>query len=174
MGDSGVSDRTVGQLLSELDGLQVGAEIMFIAATNRRDALDPALLRAGRLDLQLLIDLPDAASRLAILGVHNQGRPLENVDLGYWAGVTEGWNGASLELLGDRAAVEAIRRYRGRGVSDPEAIRIVNDDFNYVFEVLNRSKKGARSRLVNRHLACSFLHPVLRNLVSQRNQVSGG
>lgn len=139
-GDSGVSDRVVGQLLSELDGLQVGAEIMVIAATNRRDALDPALLRAGRLDLQLLIDLPDAASRLAILQVHNQGRPLENVDLGYWAVVTEGWNGASLELLGDRAAVEAIRRYRSQGVSDPAAVRITNYDFNYAFEVLNRQR----------------------------------
>lgn len=139
-GDSGVSDRVVGQLLAELDGLQVGAEIIVIAATNRRDALDPALLRAGRLDLQLLIDLPDAASRLAILGVHNQGRPLENVDLGYWAGLTEGWNGASLELLGDRAAVEAIRRDRGRGVSDPAAIRIANYDFNYAYDLLNQQR----------------------------------
>lgn len=139
-GDSGVSDRVVGQLLAELDGLQLGAEIMVIAATNRRDALDPALLRAGRLDLQLLIDLPNLESRLAILQVHNQGRPLENVDLGYWAGLTEGWNGASLELLGDRAAVEAIRRYRTQGANDPGAIRITNYDFNYAFEVLNRQR----------------------------------
>jgi len=139
-GDSGVSDRVVGQLLSELDGVQVGAEIIVVAATNRRDALDPALLRAGRLDLQLLIDLPEETARLAILRVHNQGRPLENVDLGEWASKTEGWNGASLALLGDRAAVEAIRRHRARGVEDPAAIRITQNDFDAAFEILDRQR----------------------------------
>ncbi len=135
-----VSDRVVGQLLTELDGLQTGATILVIAATNRPDALDPAILRAGRLDLQLLVDLPNLESRLAILQVHNLERPLQDVNLVYWAEVTEGWNGADLALLGDRSAVEAIRRYRSQGMTDPAAIRITTDDFSYAYQVLSQQR----------------------------------
>ncbi len=142
-GDSGVSDRVVGQLLTELDGLQTGATILVIAATNRPDALDSAILRAGRLDLQLLVDLPNLESRLAILQVHNQDRPLQDVDLAYWAALTEGWNGADLALLGDRSAVEAIRRYRSGGMSDPTAIRITTDDFSYAYQVLSQQRPAS-------------------------------
>jgi len=135
-GDSGVSDRVVGQILTELDGLQTGATILVIGATNRPDALDPALLRAGRLDLQLKVDLPNASSRLAILGVHNEERPLEDVDLGYWAEATEGWNGADLALLCNQAALMAIRRYRHQGMTDPADIRITTADFNHAYQLL--------------------------------------
>ena len=109
MGDSGVSDRLVGQLLTELDGLRDCTQVLLVGATNRPDALDSALLRAGRLDLQIKVDLPDQASRLAILKVHNQDRPLEEVDLEDWAIRTEGWNGADLALLTNQAALAAIR-----------------------------------------------------------------
>ncbi|MDF5720746.1 MAG: AAA family ATPase [Rhizonema sp. PD37] len=139
-GDSGVSDRVVGQLLTELDGLHTGANILLIAATNRLDAIDPAILRAGRLDLQLLVDLPNLESRLSILEVHNLERPLQDVNLAYWAEVTEGWNGADLALLGDRSAVEAIRRYRSQGMTDPAAIRITTDDFSYAYQVLSQQR----------------------------------
>jgi transitional endoplasmic reticulum ATPase len=135
-GDSGVSNRVVGQLLTELDGLEVGATILVIGATNRPDALDPALLRAGRLDLQLKVDLPDLASRLEILQVYTEGRPLLDVDLPYWAEITEGWNGADLVLLCNQAAVEAIRRFRGQGETDPATIRITADDFQHSHQVL--------------------------------------
>ncbi|MDB9395187.1 AAA family ATPase [Microcystis aeruginosa] len=135
-GDSGVSDRVVGQILTELDGLQTGATILVIGATNRPDALDPALLRAGRLDLQLKVDLPNASSRLAILGVHNDERPLQDVDLGYWAEATEGWNGADLSLLCNQAALMAIRRYRHQGMTDPADIRITTADFNHAYQLL--------------------------------------
>ena len=136
----GVSDRVVGQLLTELDGLHSCATILVIAATNRPDALDPAILRAGRLDLQLLVDLPNLESRLAILQVHNLERPLQDVNLVYWAEVTEGWNGADLALLGDRSAVEAIRRYRSQGMTDPADIRITTDDFSYAYQVLSQQR----------------------------------
>jgi transitional endoplasmic reticulum ATPase len=128
-GDSGVSDRVVGQLLTELDGLQECANVLLVGATNRPEALDPALLRAGRLDLQLKVDLPDQLSRFAILQVHNCDRPLADVDLVDWAAQTEGWNGADLALLSNQAALEAIRRYRHQGLSDPSAIDITTDDF---------------------------------------------
>jgi transitional endoplasmic reticulum ATPase len=139
-GDSGVSDRVVGQLLTELDGIEVGSTILVIGATNRPDALDPALLRAGRLDLQMKVDLPDLASRLAILQVHSQGRPLEGVDLNYWAEMTKDWNGADLTLLCNQAAVEAIRRFRAQGLTDPADIRITTDDFNYAYQVLTEQR----------------------------------
>ncbi|KAF3889428.1 MULTISPECIES: AAA family ATPase [Nostocales] len=139
-GDSGVSDRVVGQLLTELDGLQTGATILLIAATNRPDAIDPALVRSGRLDLQLKVDLPNQESRLAILQVHNQDRPLQNVDLTYWAEITEGWNGADLSLLGDRAAVESIRRYRSQGMTDPNTIRITPEDFDCAYQILTEQR----------------------------------
>jgi transitional endoplasmic reticulum ATPase len=139
-GDSGVSDRVVGQLLTELDGLQACPEVLLIGATNRRDNLDPALLRAGRLDLQLEIDLPDQASRLAILQVHNQDRPLEGVNLADLAATTEGWNGADLALMSNQAALEAIRRYRSEGETDPETIRITQDDFAIAHQLITSQK----------------------------------
>ncbi|WP_338038725.1 ATP-binding protein [Neosynechococcus sphagnicola] len=140
-GDSGVSDRVVGQLLTELDGLQGAAGIILVGATNRPEALDPALLRAGRLDLQLKVDLPDANSRLAILQVHNQDRPLRAVDLTQWAEQTEGWNGADLALLSNQAALAAIRKYRALGLSDPATIQISMEDFQTAYQVLSNQRQ---------------------------------
>ena len=112
-GDSGVSDRVIGQLLTELDGIRARDGVLLIAATNRKESLDPALLRAGRLELHLKVDLPDETARLAILQVHNQGRPLAtDLDLTAWAAATEGWNGADLAFLSNRAAIFAIRRHQ--------------------------------------------------------------
>jgi transitional endoplasmic reticulum ATPase len=143
-GDSGVSDRVVGQLLTELDGLQGCPNVLLIAATNRPDALDPALLRSGRLDLQLKIDLPDESSRLAILQVHNSDRPLEEIDLTHWASQTPDWNGADLALLSNQAALQAIRRFRSQGLLDPTAIRITIADFEAAYEVIV-SQKAAQN-----------------------------
>jgi len=135
-GDSGVSDRVVGQLLTELDGLQDCRNVLLIGATNRPDALDPALLRAGRLDLQLKVDLPDSDSRLAILQVHNRDRPLADVDLAAWASQTDGWNGADLALLSNQAALEAVRRFRAQGHTDASTIQITANDFLAAAEIL--------------------------------------
>lgn len=134
--DSGVSDRVVGQLLTELDGLHDCPHVLLIGATNRPEALDPALLRAGRLDLQIKIDLPDQASRLSILQVHNSDRPLADVDLAHWANQTAGWNGADLALLSNQSALGAIRRYRSQGLSDPKQIQITSDDFAAAYQRL--------------------------------------
>ena len=139
-GDSGISDRVVGQLLTELDGLQECGTVLLIGATNRPEALDPALLRSGRLDIQLKVDLPDAASRLSILQVHNADRPLEGVDLSGFAECSEGWNGADLALLSNQAALQAIRRHRLSGVEDPSSIRIQQDDFAIAFEAMGESR----------------------------------
>ena len=139
-GDSGVSDRVVGQLLTELDGLQGCPNVLLIAATNRPDTLDPALLRSGRLDLQLKIDLPDETSRLAILQVHNSDRPLEQVNLSYWASQTPDWNGADLALLSNQAALQAVRRFRSQGLLDPTTIRITAADFEVAYRAILSQK----------------------------------
>ena len=140
-GDSGVSDRVVGQLLTELDGLHNSGNILLICATNRPEMLDPALLRSGRLDLQLKVDLPNTDQRLAILEIHNQDRPLNDIDLGYWASLTAGWNGADLALLSNQAAVEAIRCYRSEKLSDLNAIKINTTHFNTAYERLTEQRR---------------------------------
>jgi transitional endoplasmic reticulum ATPase len=119
-GDSGVSDRVVGQLLTELDGIHSAEGILLIGATNRSDTLDPALLRSGRLDLHLEVPLPDYEARLAILTVHSQDRPLaQDIDLAYWAERTAQWNGADLALLSNQAAISAIQCYRRTHINQP-------------------------------------------------------
>jgi transitional endoplasmic reticulum ATPase len=141
-GDSGVSDRVVGQLLTELDGLQGCPNVLLVGATNRPEALDPALLRAGRLDLQLKVDLPNLENRLDILRVHNSDRPLTDVNLTDLASQTEGWNGADLALLSNQAALEAIRRYRAQGLSDPSQIQITADDFTAAYQLLSSQRQS--------------------------------
>lgn len=137
MSDSGVSDRVVGQLLTELDGLKSCTNVLLVGATNRPEALDPALLRAGRLDLQLKVDLPDLPSRLAILQVHNGDRPLaDDVHLAQWATQTEGWNGAELALFSNQAALQAIRRYRTQGQTNPSTLQITAADFSIAHQTL--------------------------------------
>jgi transitional endoplasmic reticulum ATPase len=142
--DSGVSDRVVGQLLTELDGLHECSNVLLVGATNRPETLDPALLRAGRLDLQLKVDLPDQASRSAILQVHNHDRPLAEVDLDNFAALTEGWNGADLALLSNQAALEAVRRYRAQGLNDPSTLQITTDDFEIAYQRLSLQREMTR------------------------------
>lgn len=140
VGDSGISDRVVGQLLTEMDGLATASQIIIIAATNRPDEIEPALLRAGRLDLHIKVDLPNLETRLAILEVHNRDRPLQNVNLSEWAKLTEGWNGADLYLLTNQSALEAIRRYRKLGLSDLGRLKIIDCDFKLAYDMLLEQK----------------------------------
>ncbi|MFN6531160.1 AAA family ATPase [Nostoc sp. ChiSLP03a] len=136
-GDFGVSDRLVGQLLTEIDGIQACTNILIIAATNRPDIIDPALLRAGRLDLQLKVDLPDVTSRFEILRVHNCDRPLAaDINLAAWAVRTEGWNGAELALLSNQATMQAIRRYRIQGFTHTTEPYIFAIDFEIAYQFL--------------------------------------
>lgn len=105
-------DQTLNQLLVEMDGLgtQNGSQILVIAATNRPEALDDALLRPGRFDRQVRVDLPDKVGRLAILQIHTRNKPLAaDVDLDKIAQVTFGFSGAHLENVANEAAVFALR-----------------------------------------------------------------
>ena len=103
-------EQTLNQLLVEMDGFATNSGIIIIAATNRPDILDPALLRPGRFDRQITISAPDATGREAILKVHARGKPIaEDVDFKTIAHGTGGFTGADLENLLNEAALSAVR-----------------------------------------------------------------
>jgi transitional endoplasmic reticulum ATPase len=103
--------RIVSQLLSLMDGLQSRGKVVVIGATNRPDALDPALRRPGRFDREIELGVPDESSRLDILHIHTRGMPLEkDVKLEQMARVTHGFVGADLAALVKEAAIRAVRR----------------------------------------------------------------
>ena len=103
-------EQTLNQLLVEMDGFDVKDNVILIAATNRPDILDPALLRPGRFDRQIVVDRPDLRGRVAILKVHTRGKPLaKNVDIEVLARRTPGFTGADLANLVNEAALLAAR-----------------------------------------------------------------
>src|SRR5690242_13913416 len=104
-------EQTLNQILVEMDGFDTNTNVIVIAATNRPDVLDPALLRPGRFDRQVVLDRPDISGRRAILEVHSRGKPLEkNVGLEVLAKQTPGFSGADLANLINEAAILAARR----------------------------------------------------------------
>jgi cell division protease FtsH len=112
VGGNDEREQTLNQLLVELDGFDKNTNIVVIAATNRPDVLDPALLRPGRFDRQVMLDKPDIRGRLAILEVHAKGKPLaDTVDLMDLARQTVGFSGADLSNLLNEAALLAARRH---------------------------------------------------------------
>jgi transitional endoplasmic reticulum ATPase len=109
-GEWGTYDRQVNQLLQEIDGVESTPGIVVIGATNRKDMLDPALLRGGRLSRHIEIPLPDAAGRRALLDIFSERMPLRSVDLDEVARQAEGLSGADLEALCHEAAMQAMIR----------------------------------------------------------------
>jgi cell division protease FtsH len=106
-------EQTLNQILAEMDGFQPHESVIVLAATNRPDVLDPALLRPGRFDRHVTLDLPDRKDRSAILVVHTRKVPLApDVDLGRIAGTTPGFSGADLRNLVNEAAMLAAREQR--------------------------------------------------------------
>ena len=104
-------EQTLNQLLVEMDGFEMKDNIILIAATNRPDILDPALLRPGRFDRQIVVDRPDRKGRQKILQVHTRGKPLaKEIDLDVLAGQTPGFTGADLQNLVNEAALLAARQ----------------------------------------------------------------
>jgi cell division protease FtsH len=108
-------EQTLNQILVEMDGFDTNTNVIVIAATNRPDILDPALLRPGRFDRQVVIDAPDVKGRVAILEVHSKGKPLDKeVSLENLAKRTPGFSGADLANLVNEAAIMAARVNRKR------------------------------------------------------------
>ncbi len=104
-------EQTLNQILTEMDGFSNETNVIVIAATNRADVLDPALLRPGRFDRKVIVDRPDVRGREAILKVHSRGKPLSrDINLGDIARLTAGFSGADLENLMNEAAIFTARR----------------------------------------------------------------
>jgi len=118
---------------NEMDGIEELRRVVVLGATNRLDLIDPALLRPGRFDLQLQLELPDRASRRQILAVHTRKRPVaEDVDLEVLAAGTDGFSGADLRHLCNRAALAAVREYLAKNSwpqPEPPAVQICSRHF---------------------------------------------
>lgn len=126
-------DQTINQLLTAMDGFKGNTGVIVIAATNRPDILDDALLRPGRFDRRVTVDLPDLTGRLGILRVHSRGKPLaSDVSLESLGKVTVGFSGADLESLCNEAAIYAARGHRDV---------ITADDFDQALEKLTMGEE---------------------------------
>ena len=135
-------EQTLNQILVEMDGFDKNDSVVLIAATNRADILDPALLRPGRFDRQIVVDVPDVKGREKILQVHSKGKPLDStVDLHRMAQLTAGFTGADLANLMNESALLAARRNKKqisqtevsesmeRVIAGPERkSRVIDDD----------------------------------------------
>ena len=131
-------EQTLNQLLTELDGFADNSGIIVIAATNRPDILDSALLRPGRFDRKIVVMLPDLDGRKKILSVHSLSKPLsKNVDLAYWATRTVGFSGADLANLMNESAIHCAR----------ENSKLINDV--HIENALDKITLGLRTSIIS-------------------------
>ena len=125
--DSKVTERVISQLLTELDGLERLHNIVVIAATNRPDMIDPALLRPGRFDRLVLIGYPDFEARKSIFFIHTKGKPLDKgVSLEELARMTDDYSGADIASVCQEAVMNSIRRYIQNGQKDDVTQHIIS------------------------------------------------
>jgi cell division protease FtsH len=137
---SGEKDQTLNQLLVEMDGFGTAEDVVVMAASNMLEKLDPALLRPGRFDRQILVAPPDLKGRQEILKVHTAGKPVRAVDFEIIARQTSGLTGAELAHICNEAAIQAGRQHRDH---------IVQDDFDWALE---RVVAGMQTRkVINDH-----------------------
>eukprot|EP00288_Rhodomonas_lens_P009136 CAMPEP_0177721086 /NCGR_PEP_ID=MMETSP0484_2-20121128/16959_1 /TAXON_ID=354590 /ORGANISM="Rhodomonas lens, Strain RHODO" /LENGTH=717 /DNA_ID=CAMNT_0019233367 /DNA_START=52 /DNA_END=2205 /DNA_ORIENTATION=+ len=161
-------EQTLNQILTEMDGFEGNPGIIVIAATNRADVLDPALLRPGRFDRRIIVDLPDFNGRVAILGVHSRGKPLaDDVDLAQIARRCPGFSGASLANLMNEAAIFAARKDKTT-ISTEE----ISDALDRV--TLGPEKKNAEVTLQKKELVAYHEagHAVVGALIPDYDQVA--
>ncbi|WP_415312272.1 CDC48 family AAA ATPase [Candidatus Nitrosocosmicus sp. FF01] len=127
-GDSHVTERVISQLLTEMDGLEILTNVVVIAATNRPDIIDPALLRPGRFDRILYVSPPDRESRLQILKIHTKKKPLsEDVNVEDLANKTDGYTGADIASLASAAVMLALREHIAKYPDSKEAEKHTDD-----------------------------------------------
>jgi cell division protease FtsH len=142
-------EQTLNQLLTEMDGFEDNSGVILLAATNRPDVLDTALMRPGRFDRRITVDLPDRRGREAILAVHARTRPLDDtVSLADWAARTPGFSGADLSNLLNEAAILTARRQESR-IDD----RAISDALERITMGLTAAplQDSAKKRLIAYH-----------------------
>jgi len=147
--DSHVTERVISQFLTEMDGMEELKGVIVLAATNRMDIVDPALLRAGRFDLQLELPIPDTKARLEIFNIHTKGKPLAaDVELKALADSTDGLVGADIEAICRRASMLAIREFLDKhktfksesGKADFSRAKISNKHFREAIRGLQKQQ----------------------------------
>lgn len=139
--DSHVTERVVSQLLTEIDGLEELHDVLVIGATNRVDLIDNALLRPGRFDRILEVPLPDEKGRENIFKIHTKKKPLEDkVNMVKLVELTEGFSGAEIEGVCNRAAMSAIRRFINKGEKSVKSIKVTQEDFESAIEKIRQGK----------------------------------
>ncbi|MCQ5375023.1 MAG: CDC48 family AAA ATPase [Methanomassiliicoccales archaeon] len=148
--DSHVTERVISQLLTEMDGLESLHNVVVIAATNRPDMLDPALLRPGRFDRLVHIPAPNLEGRRKILEVHVRKKPLaDDVDLDDLAKRTEGYTGADLAALVNEAVMLAMREIISKGGEvNSETLKKEKVQMRHFLEALNKVRPLSRSELI--------------------------
>jgi cell division protease FtsH len=159
-------EQTLNQLLTEMDGFQDNSGVILLAATNRPDVLDTALMRPGRFDRRSVVDLPDRRGREQILAVHARSRPLDpEVSLSDWASRTPGFSGADLSNLLNEAAILTARR--DRQTIDDQAL---NDALERITMGLGVAplQDSAKKRLIAYH---EIGHALLTTLLPQADQL---
>jgi len=173
-------EQTLNQILAEMDGFSGHEAVIVLAATNRPDVLDPALLRPGRFDRHIVLDLPDRKARTAILVLHTAHVPLENdVDLDKVSAGTPGFSGADLKNLVNEAAMRAAREDRsGVCMEDFDAMRdrvLMGSERNLVIQPEERHRLAVHE---SGHAAAAFFlpeaDPLYKVSIIPRGQALGG
>ncbi len=166
-GESDERDQALNQLLAEMDGFEPTDGVVVLAATNRPEVLDPALLRAGRFDRQVVVSLPTRQERAAILVVHTKAKPLaRNVDLEFLAGATPGLSGADLSNLVNEAALLAVRL--GRDTISSDEMDRARDRLQMGLERASLALSEEETRIIAHHEAG---HAVLAQLLAQTDPI---
>lgn len=140
MSMSDATEKVVNQLLTELDGIEELEKVVVMAATNRKDLIDPSLLRAGRMEAIVELPIPDKKTREKIFEVHTKKMPLDkSVKTSEYVDETEGWSGADIEAIARNAGVNAIKRlYTQR--KKTEELKITKEDFDLAFGMLKKQR----------------------------------
>jgi len=160
-------EQTLNQLLVEMDGFDPNSGVILIAATNRPDVLDPALLRPGRFDRRVVVDNPDVVGRRRILDVHTKGKPIaEEVDLDVLSRRTPGFTGADLANMVNEAALKAARENKQQ---------IFMDDFDAAIDRVVAGPER-KSRVINDHVKKVIAyhevgHAIVQEVLPHPNQV---
>ncbi len=153
-------EQTLNQLLVEMDGFESNEGVILIAATNRPDVLDPALLRPGRFDRRVVVPRPDLNGRLGILKVHSRKTPMaDDVDLSVIARGTPGFSGADLEILVNEAALWAARNNRDK---------VCKDDFEYAKDKVMMGAERRSMLLSDKEKETTAYHEAGHALVAKK------
>ena len=172
MNDSG--EKIVNQLLTELDGVEELEKVVIIAATNRPELIDPALIRPGRIDSIIDLKIPDIETRREIFKVHTRNMPLEkSVNVEDFVSKMDGWTGAEIESLAREAGMKAIKRFYKAGSKD--AMKISKEDFDLAFGELEKTRNVAQGSSVSSMPDMSKLAEMQKDLeknVGEKNLIT--